>query len=453
MASELLKKDKGVYDVKTATTKDEWKIYEDKALKKLAGKVNVKGFRKGQAPLELAKEHISPQDLVNEAINYALNPLYQTVLKEHKLVPYIQPDVKVDGLDENGVKVTFTITTRPEVTLGTYKGIALPLAEAKVTAKDIDEAIEGLLKDNAELVLKDGPIAKGDTVVLDFKGYIDGKEFDGGSADNYSLVIGSNSFVPGFEDQLIGATAESKRDVEIVFPEQYIESLAGKKAKFACMIHEIKEKKNPELTDDFAASLNLPDVKTVADLKKYEEKTLLENKKKQVAKDHFLAVLDKIIEGSTIEIADAVITSSAEDLKKNLVDQIAQNGITYEQYKEITGMTEEKIMEQFKEQALRDLKKTLILEEIGKKENLFVSKDEVEGYYKTLAKSYNRDVEDIKKLIKSYNQEGEVAVNLEQRKIENFISANNPPLVETKEEAKKAPVKKEKSQGTTEKKD
>ena len=275
MENEKIKKSDGVYEVKGKLEGDEWTECREKALEILSKKISIKGFRKGHAPKELIRSRINPEDLANEWINQGLNKIYRKVLRDNNLVPFMQPSVNVDEFNDKFLSATFTVTTYPEVTLGEYKGIKIPTDKFEVTDKDIDEEINKVLSDNSTLTLKEAPAEMGDTVVFDFKGYVDGKEFEGGSAQNYSLVLGSNQFVPGFEEQLVGATAESKIDVNVTFPEQYIKELAGKQAKFVCMIHEIKAKQVPTLDDEFVKSLSINGVENVEQLKEHERKIII----------------------------------------------------------------------------------------------------------------------------------------------------------------------------------
>lgn len=449
MATKLVNKGNSVYEVSTSVSGATWKDAQEKALKRLASKVEVKGFRKGNAPIELARQRINPADLINEAINLCLPTAYNDALKENKLRPFGNPEVNVTSVKEDGFDVTFVVTTYPEVKLGQYKGIKVPLEVANVTEKEVKEAIDHLLADNSELVLKDGPAAKGDTVVFDFKGYIDGKEFEGGSADNYSLVLGSNQFIPGFEDQLVGVTSETKKDVLVTFPEQYVKDLAGKDAKFVCMIHEIKEKKVPELNEDFVASLNIEGVKTLEDLNKHEEKVLFEQKKHQAQNAQFTKILKTICDNAEITIADKVLEDEANKMKEDMIRQIEQNGLTFEQYKEITGMDDEKINAQFKQDAKTRLTEYVVIGEIGNVEHLTISKGEVDAYYENVAKQYNMKAEDVRKMFAA--NESRIVENLYQNKIERFIIANNGDVEETAETATATTVEEKPAKKTTKK--
>lgn len=439
MNTKLTKKDTSIYEIEAKVEKEAWKEAQEKALKKLAQKVTIKGFRQGKAPIELAKERINPNELINQAINEALPELYNSALREHKLVPYTQPKVNVTELNDDGFTAVFEVTTAPEVTLGQYKDINVPLEKRTATEKEIQEEIDHVLEDNAELVIKDDAAEKGDTVVFDFKGYIDGKEFDGGSANNYSLVLGSNQFIPGFEDQLIGVTSETKKDVIVTFPEQYVKELAGKEAKFVCMIHEIKTKQRPELNDEFVSTLNIKDVNNVEEFKAYQAKQVQNRLDNQARQEQFNKVLAKIIENAKFEIGADVINQEVKAMKENTINQITSNGLTYEQYKEITGLTDEKLEENFKVEARKRLEQYLVFQKIAQVENLVVSRQELEDYYNQLATNYGMKVDEIKNIYK--NDEGRVISTLVENKIVRFISANN--IQETKSD-KKAEVKEEK---------
>lgn len=424
MKTELKKLENSQVEVLAEVKGDDYKKAEEKALKKLASRLNIKGFRKGKAPLNIAKDHISKGELINETINESLNPAYQEAIKEHSLRPIAQPEVNVVDFKENElIKLSFKVSVEPEVTLGEYKGINIPLKVDEVSEKEIDEAVQNVLNNNSELVLKEGPAEKGDTVVLDFKGYINGKEFDGGSAENYTLVLGSNQFVPGFEDQLIGVTSETKKDVIITFPEQYIKDLAGKEAKFVCMVHEIKTKKVPELNDEFAKSLNLENVASVEDLRKYEQK-VLENRKLNQAKNvQFQELISKIVEDSKLDLPEVLVTNEVNAMKQQFLSQLEQSGLTKEQYKEITGNDENSFEAEYRKDAETRLKQELVLNAIARQEHLTITKGDLDDYYANVASQYSMKVEDVKKVFE--RNEAQIVSNLFNQKITRFLSANN----------------------------
>ena len=431
MKTELKKLENSQVEVLAEVKGDDYKKAEEKALKKLASRLNIKGFRKGKAPLNIAKDHISKGELINETINESLNPAYQEAIKEHSLRPIAQPEVNVvDFKEDELVKLSFKVSVEPEVTLGEYKGINIPLKVEEVSEKEIDEAVQNVLNNNSELVLKEGPAEKGDTVVLDFKGYINGKEFDGGSAENYTLVLGSNQFVPGFEDQLIGVTSETKKDVIITFPEQYIKDLAGKEAKFVCMIHEIKTKKVPELNDEFVKTLNLENVASVEDLRKYEQKVLETRKLNQAKNVQFQELINKIVEDSKLDLPEVLVTNEVNAMKQQFLSQLEQSGLTKEQYKEITGNDENSFETEYRKDAETRLKQELVLNAIARQEHLTITKGDLDDYYANVASQYSMKVEDVKKVFA--RNEAQIVSNLFNQKITRFLSANN--LEEEKKE-------------------
>lgn len=442
MATKLLKKDANYTEVLSTLDGDAWKSKQDKALAKLAGKVKVQGFRDGKAPLELAKQHINPMDIINEAINASLDEMLQAAVTEQKVPFYSVKETKVTKVDENGLEVSFTVVNIPSVTLGKYKGLDKKLEKVTVKAEEIDHEISHLLDSEAELVLKETPAEMGDTVCFDFKGYIDGKEFDGGSAENYELVLGSNRFIPGFEEQLVGATSNSKIDVNVTFPEQYVKELAGKAAKFVCLVHEIKTKKLPELNDEFATSLGYENVKTVEDLKKFEETKISESKTAKANETLFTGILADIVKDSQIEIAPEIIDQEATSMKDGLLKQIEQSGLTYEQYKEMIGLDETKIMEQYREEAKKRLSEYLVIMTIGQVEKLAVSEEELEKYYNDVAAQYNMEVSKVKEIFAK--NADRIAQNLYQNKVERFIIDANVKVAAKKTTKKAAEPKEEK---------
>lgn len=444
MATKLLKKDANYTEVLSTLDGDAWKSKQDKALAKLAGKVKVQGFRDGKAPLELAKQHINPMDIINEAINASLDEMLQAAVTEQKIPFYSVKETKVTKVDENGLEVSFTIVNVPSVTLGKYKGLDKKLEKVTVAAEEIDHEISHLLDSEAELVLKETPAEMGDTVCFDFKGYINGKEFDGGSAENYELVLGSNQFIPGFEEQLVGATSNSKIDVNVTFPEQYVKELAGKPAKFVCLVHEIKTKKLPELNDEFATSLGYENVKTVDDLKAFEEAKISESKAAKANETLFTGILADIVKDSQIEIAPEIIDQEAKSMKDGLLKQIEQSGLTYEQYKEMIGLDEDKIMEQYREEAKKRLSEYLVIMTIGQVEKLAVSEEELEKYYNDVAAQYNMEVSKVKEIFAK--NADRIAQNLYQNKVERFIIDANVKVAAKKTTKKAAEPKAEQAE-------
>jgi len=400
-----------------------WKEAQEKAFKKLAKELTVKGFRKGQVPEAMARKQIANASILNEAINEMLQPAFDEVLKEEKLQPFARPTVDVTNVSDNELQLKFVIVLAPEVKLGTYKGLNIEKKVEKVTDKEVEDAVNKIVASNASLVLSEEAAKVGDTVVIDFVGSVDGKEFEGGKADNYSLELGSNQFVPGFEDQLVGHKAGEDVDVNVTFPEQYVPELASKKALFKCKIHEVKTKVMPELNEDLVKELNIPEVKSVEDLKNYQ-KTQLAQQKENVANNKAIEeALAKIADGATIEIADEIVNDEVEGMKKNMEQQIAQRGLTLEQYLQITGQKQEDLDKKMKEDAVKNLRTILVMEEIAKVENLTVSNEDIEFEMAKIADQYKMELAKVKEILGK--DTARFAAELKQQKITKFIVDNN----------------------------
>ena len=408
-----------ICDLETAA----WKEAQEKAFNKLAANLEVKGFRKGKVPADIAKKHIDTGSVFNEAINASLQPAFEEVLKEEKLQPFARPSVDVTKVSDTELQLKFVIVLAPEVKLGQYKGLGVKKDAVKVEEKEIDEAIEKLVAQNASLVVKEGEAKKGDTVVIDFVGSVDGKEFEGGKAENYTLELGSNSFVPGFEDQLCGHKAGEDVEVNVTFPTQYVPELAGKKALFKCKIHEVKEKVLPKLDADLIKDLNLPEVKDEAGLREYEKKALASQKEGKAQNDALNKVLEKIVQGSDVEIASEVLSEEVEGMKKNMEEQVKQRGLTLEQYYQITGEKEVDVEARMRIEADKNLRTILCMEEIAKVEKLAVSDADVDKEMQSIADMYKMPVDKVKEILGK--DLARFKAELRERKIREFLVKEN----------------------------
>lgn len=406
-------------DVDTAS----WKEAQEKAYKKLIADVEIKGFRKGKAPEELAKKSVSTEKMLDEAINSMLQGVYDEVIREEKLQPFARPSVNVTKVSDTDLQLQFTIVLAPEVKLGKYKGLGVKKAAVKVEEKEIDEAIEKLVAQSASLVVSDKPAKLGDTVVIDFVGSVDGKEFEGGKAENYSLELGSHSFVPGFEDQLVGVKAGEKKDVNVTFPEQYVPELAGKKALFKCTVHEVKEKVVPELNADLIADLAIPEVKDEKGLREHQKKQILASKENAAKNEAFNKVIEEIVKDSKIELADEIVKDEVEGMKKNMEQQISQRGLSLDQYYQITGQKAEDVEKQMKVEAEKNLRAILCMEEIAKLEKLEVSEEEVDEEFIKIATQYQMEVEKVKEILGK--DLARFKAEIRQRKLQEFLEKEN----------------------------
>ena len=409
--------------VDVVVDKDAWKAAQDASLKKLVKEVKVDGFRDGKVPEAIAKRHIDQGKMLDNAINSILQDVYREIIEQDKIEPFAQPKVDVTKVTADELEVRFVIVTQPKVELGKYKGLNIGKKEAKVTAKEVDAAIDDLRKQNGSLVVKEGEAVLGDTVVMDFVGTIDGKAFDGGSAPNYELELGSNSFIPGFEDQLVGVKAGEHRDVNVTFPESYgVPELAGKPAVFGCDVHEVKEKKLPELNDEFVKELGR-NLETVDALKEATKKDLMAKKESENKRSYLEKLYAEIAKGSKIEIPEEMIKDQAESMKKEMEQSMAQSGLTFEQYLQFTGEKEEDFMKKLEADAKRDITNYFILEEVGKKENLEITDADLEFEYAKLADQYNMKLEDVKKHLEK--QVEQFRHNLKMTRIEELLIKEN----------------------------
>lgn len=423
MQKEVTKLENSQTNITLSFSGEEWANAQKKAFNKLANNVEVQGFRKGHAPENLVRQKINQAQVLNDAIDVVLQPAYEKVLTEEKLVPFVQPEVEVTKISESELEVIIKITTAPEVTLGSYKGLKVAREAVEVTKEEIDAEIARLCANNAELIVKDTEAKLGDTTVIDFKGFVDGKEFDGGSAENFALELGSNQFVPGFEEQLVGTKAGESKDVVVTFPTQYVPELAGKEATFKVTVNEVKEKKVPELNEDLVAELNYEGVKTVEDLTNKVSADVKTKKENQAKNAQIEEILKQIRESSTISIGEKIIEKEVESMKENFKKQVEQNGLTIEQYYQITGQKEEDTVKSMRAQAELNLKNFLVISEISKLENIKVEQKELDAEYQKIADQYGMDVAKVKEILGPQSQQ--LASDIHQRKIIDFLLANN----------------------------
>ncbi len=404
----------------------EWKAARADAFKKLAAKVEIKGFRKGHAPEQLVRERVSDMEVTNNALDVLLQNAYESALKEEGIVPVAHPSADVKKLSDTECVVSIIIPTKPEITLGEYKNLDVEHKEVKVTDEELEEELKRRLADNAELVLKDEAAEKGDTVVIDFEGFVDGKAFDGGKAENHSLELGSGQFVPGFEDQLIGAKAEEQREVKVTFPSNYPEGLNDKDATFKVVVHEVKTKKVPELNDEFVADLDIKDVHNVEEYREFVKKDLLEKAEKNEKSRFFDALLDKIVANATVKIPEEFVNEEVENMFNNLKAQVEQNGLDMDAYFKITNSKEEDVKAKMAVDARKNIERFFVLDEVGKKEEIEVNDAAVELEIAKMAEQYGMPAEKIKEVVcKDENAKARFAGDIRQNLIVTFLLNNN----------------------------
>ena len=400
-----------------------WKDAQEKAFQKLASELEIKGFRKGKAPENIARKHIDLGKIFNEAINLMLQPAYEEVLREEKLQPFARPSVDVTKVSDTELQLKFIIVLAPEVKLGQYKGLNIAKEKVSVTEKEVNEAIDRLVAGNASLVVSEKPAKEGDTVVMDFVGKVDGKEFEGGKAENYSLELGSHQFVPGFEEQLVGKKAGEVVEVNVKFPEQYVPELAGKDAVFTCTIHEVKEKVLPELNEELIKDLNIPEVKDVEGLKKYQKEQIKAQKEQSATNEALNKVIEEISKNATIELAHEMIDDEVEGMRKNLEQQVQSRGMTVEQYLQITGQKEEDLSKKMHEDAEKNLRAILVMEQIAKEEKIEVTDADVEFEMAKIADQYHMELDKVKEILGK--DLPRFKAEIRQRRITDFLLNEN----------------------------
>jgi trigger factor len=372
----------------------------DDAFKKTQKQITVPGFRKGHVPRAIFNQMYGEESLYQDALNDVLPDAYEAAVKETQIEPVDQPQISIDSMEKGQPwTIKAEVAVKPEVKLGDYKGMSVSKQDTEVSDADVDAELENKRQQQAELVLKeDEPAAKGDTVVIDYVGTVDGEKFDGGSADNYSLELGSGSFIPGFEDQLIGHKADEDVDVKVTFPEDYhAKNLAGKEAVFNVKIHEVKEKQLPDLDDEFAKDVD-EDVDTLDELKEKTKKQLQEQKE-DAAKS---AIEDEAIEAAVnnAEIADIPQAMLDQDTDRQVQQYLAgmqQQGINPQMYFQITGSSEDDLKKQFASDADKRVKTNLVLEAIVKDADLTASDDDIKKEISDLAKQFGMEEDAVEK--------------------------------------------------------
>ena len=369
------------------------------------GKIQIPGFRKGKAPQMMIEKMYGKGVFYEDAANDMINATYPAEASACGLEIVSSPEIDVTDIGEDGMTYTATFAVKPEVTLGAYKGIEVPKANIMVTDEDIENEIKSELEKNSRIVdVTDRPVQNGDTVNLDYAGTVDGEAFDGGTAQGQPLVIGSGSFIPGFEEQLIGLNAGDEKDVEVTFPEDYhAPELAGQDAVFHCVINKIQTREMPVLDDEYVQDTSEFD--TVDEYKENIHKTLIERKEKAAQTDKENAVVDKLIETSEMDIPGAMIDSQVSDMYNEYAQQLQSQGIGIDMYLKYMGQTESALKEQMRPQAEKRIKTRLVLEEVAKVENIEVGDEKVEAELEKMAEQYKMPLEDIKKYFGDYQKD------------------------------------------------
>lgn len=402
---------------------EEWEKAQDKAFEKRNKTAKIAGFRPGKAPKDVFIKHYGKESLYFDAADNVLNLAYQKALEKENLVPVVEPKADIKSIDETGVEFIFTVITKPEVKIKKYKGLSVKKDSVKVTKKEIDEEIEHLLSHYTELVLKDGTLEKGDVAIIDYEGKKDGVAFDGGKAENYSLEIGSNTFIPGFEDALIGMKAEEERDINVTFPADYHEkSLAGAPVVFKVKLHEIKTKQKRELDEEFFEDLGMEGVNSKETLEEEIKKTLEAHKETDAENKFTDEMLAKIAENTDVEIPEEMVDDEVHRLMHRMDEQLKMQGLSLEIYQEYAKISHEDLHKQFEEEARKNVLYRLILEELVKEEKIEITLEEAEKEADNLASKYGMTRED---LLKEFGGIDMIMYDMEIRKVFDKLKEYN----------------------------
>ena len=379
------------------TSAEEFEAAVNKAYLKMRGKINVPGFRVGKAPRKIIEKMYGAEVFYEEAVNIILPDAYEAAVKEQELEVVGYPQVELESCTKDGVVFKCTVAVYPEVKLGQYKGLEAPKAEVKVVAADVNARLKEMADRNSRLVSVERAVKKGDTADIDFEGFDNGVAFDGGKGENFDLEIGSGSFVPGFEDQLIGMKAGEEKDIDITFPENYTPELAGKPVVFHVKVNEVKEKQVPAIDDEFAKDVSEFD--TLKDLKADIKKKLTAERTESAQRAFEDVLMAKVAEGIEADIPEEMVELQAERMMEQFKQQLASQGIPFDQYLKMTGTTEADFLSQAHGPAQEQVRMDLAVEAIIKAEGLEAADDEVNAEMQKLADKYGMDLESVKKYL------------------------------------------------------
>jgi len=396
----------------------------EKAYQKNKSKISIPGFRKGKVPRKMVEQMYGKEVFYEDAANYLIPSAYEKALDECEEEIVSSPKIDVTQI-EAGKPFIFTaeVALKPEVKLGKYKGVKIDKIETEVTDEEINAALEKERDNNSRTIsVEDRAVKDGDMTVIDFEGFVDGVAFEGGKGENYPLTIGSGAFIPGFEEQLVGAEIGKETEVNVTFPEDYhAENLKGKAAVFKCTVKEIKEKELPELDDEFASEVSEFD--TLAEYKEDLKKKLSERKEAEAKNQKEDAVIEAIITDSEMDIPDAMLETQVRQMENEFAQRIQMQGLSLEQYFQFTGMNEQMMFEQIKPQAEKRIKSSLVLEAVAEAEKFEVTEEDLEKEYARMAEIYQMEVEKVKERLDDYHIE-QIKKDIAIRKAVDFVVEN-----------------------------
>lgn len=393
----------------------------DKAYKKNRNKIAMPGFRKGKAPRAMIEKMYGAEIFFEDAANILVPDAYEDAAKESGLEIVSQPEIAVEQIEKGQPFIfTATVAVKPEVTLGEYKGIEVESKEAGVTDEEIEEEINKVRENNSRMItIEDRAVEDGDTVTIDFDGYVDGEQFEGGMAEDYSLVIGSHTFIDNFEEQLIGKNIGDDVEVNVTFPDQYqAEELRNKEALFKVKINAIKMKELPDADDEFAQEVS--DFDTLDEYKEDLRKKLLENKEAALKREKEEEVVGAIIENAQMDIPDPMVNAQTQQMTQEFAQRLQSQGLSLEQYMQLTGMTPQKMLEELKPQALKRIQSRLVLEAVVAAENIKASEEDFDKEIENMAEMYNMEADKLRDLVGEDEKE-QIRMDIAVQKAVDFV--------------------------------
>lgn len=417
------KENKNKHEVTVKIDGDAWKNAIDKVFAKKQKTVKVDGFRQGKVPRNIYEKKFGKESLYLDAADAVLQDAYAKAMDDSKLVPVAQPEVNLKNIGEEGVEFTFKIITKPEVKVNKYKGLNIKPEEVEVTDEEINHELSHLLERYTELVTKDGEVKNGDVAIIDFEGFKDGEAFDGGKGENYSLEIGSNTFIPGFEEQVIGMKAGDEKDLNVTFPEDYgAKDLAGAPVVFKVKVNEVKEKKTRELDEDFFEDLGMEGIDSEDKLKAEIKESIKAQKEMDAENKYVDSLLEGVSKNVEVDIPEEMVNEEVDRLMGRFAEQMKMQGITLDLYYQFTGSNEEQLRSQMEKEAFNNVLYRLMIEEIQQIEKIVVSDEETEKEAEELAKKYQMDKEDF---LKQFGGLEMVKYDLEVRKVIELLKELN----------------------------
>ena len=413
---------KNVKEVTIRLEKEEWTKALDKAFNNKKKDLKVDGFRKGSCPKDIYIKKFGIESLFMDAVDLSINDAYHKALEESKAVPVWGPKLDITSINADGVEFKFTIIEKPEVKLGKYKALGIKKEKAKVTKEEVEHEITHLQEHLADIVeLEEGTVEEGNTAVIDFEGFVDGKKLDGGTGTNYPLEIGSHTFIPGFEEGLVGMKIGEEKELNLKFPDEYVDNLKGKDVTFKVKVTKIKKRVLPEINEDFFKDLGYEDVKTKEELEKEVEKHLTEHKEADAENKYIGELLNKAIENMEVEVNPEIIEEEINRMLNQYRDELKMQGITLEQYLEFTKTTMESLKKMMEPEAINRIKSRYLLEAIAEKEKIEITAEETKAETTAMAKKYEVSEEDLLQMI---GGEDMISYDLKMRKALEVLKNN-----------------------------